>query len=79
MDHMDSIRKEVLALISASEKVQGLVAQGAELTADEQELIRMCSSELLRTALQQSGPPYSEEQTDGGQYGFYSPGQSQGT
>ena len=79
MDHIDSIRKEVLALISASEKIQGLVAQGVDLTADEQELIRMCASELLSTTIHQSDNSFSEGQTDGGQHRFYAPGQSQGS
>ena len=79
MDHINSIRKEVLALISASEKIQGLVAQGVNLIADEQELIRMCASELLNTAIHQSDNSYSEGKTDGGQHRFYSPGQSQGS
>ena len=79
MDHMASIRKEVLALISASEKIQGLMAQGVKLSADEQELIRMCASELLSAAIHQSDNSYSDGQPDGGQHRFCSPGQSQGT
>jgi hypothetical protein len=44
---MNMIRKEVRELISVNERIQSAMAQGHQLTDDEQGLIEICASELL--------------------------------
>jgi len=63
--------------ISTSEKIQSVLAQGEELTADEQELVRMCASDLLSTVpIHQPQKPYYDGESDGKQDRLYIPGQS---
>lgn len=44
---MDTIRRDVLNLITANEKIQSLLLRGEELTKDEAAVVRMCATELL--------------------------------
>jgi hypothetical protein len=44
---MHAIRRDVLNLITANEKIQSLLLHGEELTKDEAAVVRMCAAELL--------------------------------
>ena len=44
---MHAIRRDVLNLITANEKIQSLLLRGEELTKDEAAVVRMCATELL--------------------------------
>lgn len=43
----NGIRKEVRDLISVSERIQSVVAQGELLSRDEAGVVRLCATELL--------------------------------
>jgi hypothetical protein len=43
----NGIRREVKELISVSERIQSVVAQGELLSRDEAGVVRFCSTELL--------------------------------
>ena len=45
--YMDTIRRDVLNLITANEKIQSLLLRGEEFTKDEAAVVRMCATELL--------------------------------
>ena len=45
--YMDTIRRDVLNLITANEKIQSLLLRGEEFTEDEAAVVRMCATELL--------------------------------
>jgi len=44
---MNDIRKEILDLISISERIQGVVATGERLSRDEAGIVRLCAADLL--------------------------------
>ncbi len=44
---MNKVRKEVRDLISANERVLGLLAKGERLTEDEAGMLRLCATDLL--------------------------------
>jgi hypothetical protein len=43
----NNIRKEIVDFISVSERIQGIMAMGEELSRDEIGLIRLCANDLL--------------------------------
>ena len=58
---MDAIRKDVRDLIILNEKIQSALLQGAALTMDEVQIIRMCANELLSSVPDRSSSQGSSD------------------
>ena len=64
MGPMNTIRKEVLDLISVNERIQSARAQGPQLTDDEQGLIEMCARELMSVSANQHVFPWPKHRVN---------------